>query len=301
MRRSAALVVPLVGLALAAFALAACDITIGASEYSVREEKTFAVSGQAQLSLSTFDGSIEVRGWDRNEVVVEVEKAGPDQQTVERIQVKAAQTGNAISIDVPKPSPIETTGLRRSPSASLVVSAPLKSSVVARSGDGSIEIRRLEGKVDLDTEDGSVQIEDISGSLIVRTGDGQVQGRKVNGQAEIHTGDGSVGLDGVLTGVTIETRDGSIEVTARPGSRADSDWDVTTGDGDVRLEMPRGFSADIDARTGDGRVRVDSITDAPTATRSEDDERVSVTGRLGGGGKALRVRTSSGSITVRLR
>jgi len=301
MGKSAALVVPLVGLAAAAVALAACDISIGASEYSVREEKTFAVSGQAQLSLSTFDGSIEVRGWDRNEVVVEVEKAGPDRQTVERIQVKAAQTGNAITIDVPKPSPVETTGLRRSPSASLVVSAPLKSSVVARSGDGSIEIRRLEGKLDLDTEDGSVQIEDISGSLIVRSGDGQVQGRKVNGQAEIHTGDGSVGLDGVLTGVTIETRDGSVEVTARPGSRADSEWDVTTGDGDVRLEMPRGFSADIDARTGDGRVRVDSITDAPTATQNEDDERVSVTGRLGGGGKALRVRTSSGSITVRLR
>ena len=300
MRKPAPLVARLVSLAAAALALAACDITIGASEYSVREEKTFVVSGQAQLSLSTFDGSIEVRGWDRNEVVVEVEKAGPDQQAVERIQVKAAQNGNAITIDVPKPSPLETTGLRRTPSANLVVSVPLKSSVVARSGDGSIEIRRLEGKLDLDTEDGSVQVEDISGSVIVRTGDGQVQGRKVTGQAEIHTGDGSVGLDGVLTGVSIETRDGSIDVKARPGSRADSDWDVTTGDGDVRLEVPKGFSADVDARTGDGRVRIDSITDAPTGTQSEDDERVSVTGRLGGGGRALRMRTSSGSITVRL-
>jgi hypothetical protein len=297
--RKSALVVQFAGFAAAALALAACDITIGASEYSVREEKKFTVSGQVQLALSTFDGSIEVRGWDRNEVVVEVEKAGPDQQTVDRIHVKAVQDGNRITIDVPKPSPLESAGMRRTPSASLVVSVPLKTSVVARSGDGSISIRRVNGSMDLDTQDGSVRVEEAAGALLARTGDGSVDVRKLEGQADVHTGDGSVGLDGVLTGVRVETRDGGVEVTARPGSRTESDWDVTTGDGSIRVEVPQGFGAEVDARTGDGRVRVDSLTDTADARKDERDERDSVAGTLGGGGKALRLRTSSGSITVK--
>jgi hypothetical protein len=299
MRKPALIVMQGAGVVAAALALSACDITIGASEFSVREEKKFTVSGPVRLAVSTFDGSIEIRGWDRGEVVVEVEKVGPDQATVDKIQVRASQDGNAITIDVPKPSPLQTTGLRRTPGANLVVSVPLQTAVVARSGDGSIDVRRVKGKLDLDTEDGGVRVEDVTGDLTVRTGDGSVYGRKVDGQAEIRTSDGTVGLDGVLTGVTIETRDGSVEVTARPGSRADREWDVTTGDGSVRLEVPKGFDAELDARTGDGRVRVDSITDTPGAPRKgDDDERDSVTGRLGAGGKALRIRTSSGSITV---
>jgi len=300
MRNPAPVAVQVAGFLAAALALTACDITIGTAQYSIREEKTFAVVGQAQLALSTFDGSIEIRGWDRNEVAIEVEKIGPDQNTVDRIQVNAVQNGNVITIDVPKPSPYETTGMRRTPSANLVVSVPAKTAVVARSGDGSIEARRVSGRLDLDTDDGSVRVEDCTGGLIVRTGDGHVYGRKVDGLVEIHTGDGTVGLDGVLTGVKIETRDGAVEVTARPGSRTDGEWDVTTGDGDVRVEVPKGFAADVDARTGDGRVRIDSITDAPDAKAADDDERESVTGKLGGGGKALRIRTSSGSITVAL-
>jgi len=84
-----------------------------------------------------------------------------------------------------------------------------------------------------------------------------------------------------------------------PGSRTDGEWNVTTGDGDVSLEVPEGFGADVDARTGDGRVRIDSITDTTDAGKNEGEERESVAGKLGGGGKALRIRTSSGSITVK--
>lgn len=300
MRKPAPVIMRVAGVVAAALALAACDITIGVSDYSVREEKRFAVTGATRLSLTTFDGRIEVRGWDRNEVVVEVEKRGPDQPTVDKIQVKATQDGNVITVDVPKPSPLATTGFRRAPSANLVVSVPLQTSIVARSGDGSMDVRRVNGAIDLNTEDGSVQVEEVSGSLIARTGDGSIHGRKVDGRAEIRTGDGSVRLDGVLTGLVVETRDGSVEVTARPGSRTDSAWDVTTGDGNVRLEAPKDFGAEVDARSSDGRVRVDTLTDTPDAKRDEDEGRDSVTGTLGAGGKTLRIRTGSGSITVKL-
>jgi hypothetical protein len=75
---------------------------------------------------------------------------------------------------------------------------------------------------------------------------------------------------------------------------------VTTGDGGIRVEVPKDFGAEVDARTGDGRVRVDTLTNQPGRDEGESEARESVTGRLGGGGKLLRLRTSSGSITVKL-
>ena len=337
MRNPAPVFVPFAGFVAAALALAACDITIGAAEYSVREEKSFTVNGEAQLALSTFDGSIEVRGWDRSEVVVAVEKVGSDQKTVDRIQVKAAQDGNTITVDVPKPSPLETTGMRRTPSANLVVSVPLRTAVVARSGDGSISVRRVAGRLDLDTDDGNVHVEELTGDFVIRTGDGAVDARRiegggrvntrdgniradgmftslsletgdgavdldgrVEGDTRIHTGDGNVRARGVFTSLTLETGDGAIEVAGRDGTAVASDWTVTTGDGNITLDLPAGVNADLDAQTSDGHVdagRLASQEDQPAGGEAR--ERRSVRAKLGAGGKALKIRSGSGSITIR--
>jgi DUF4097 and DUF4098 domain-containing protein YvlB len=233
-------------------------------------------------------------------VLVEVEKRGPDQATVDKIQVNASQNGNTITLEVSKPSPLTATSFQRSPSASLVVSVPLQTAITARSGDGSITIRRVNGKVDLDTDDGSVRVENVKGDLIVRTGDGSVRAREIDGRAKVNTGDGSIGIDGVFTGLQVETRDGSIEVTARAGSAIESEWSVTTGDGSIRMEVPEGFSADLDAQSADGRVRVDKLTDQdPAPAAREDDARGSARGKLGAGGKPLKLRSGSGSITIK--
>jgi DUF4097 and DUF4098 domain-containing protein YvlB len=234
-------------------------------------------------------------------VRIEVEKKGADQDTVDRIRVKASQSGNRITVDVAKPSPLTTSGFRRSPSASLVVSAPLQSTVTARSGDGSITVRRITGNVDIDTDDGSVRAEEVKGDLKIRTGDGSIRASDVEGTTRVTTGDGSVGVEGVLSGVEVETHDGSIDVKARKGSAiATPGWSMTTGDGSVRLELPEGFAADLDAQTGDGRVRVDKLTDKePVSADHEEGGRGMARGKLGAGGKPLRLRSGSGTITVK--
>jgi hypothetical protein len=66
--------------------------------------------------------------------------------------------------------------------------------------------------------------------------------------------------------------------------------------------VPEGFNADLDAQSADGRVRVDKLADqAPsTGEREERDrDRSSARGKLGAGGKPLKLRSGSGSITVK--
>ena len=83
----------------------------------------------------------------------------------------------------------------------------------------------------------------------------------------------------------------------------DDDWEISTGDGSVSLYLPAGFNADLDAHTGDGGIRNDLGHRATRAVGRPGDERDRRTlrGRLGEGGRRLRVQTGDGSITLKAR
>ena len=99
-----------------------------------------------------------------------------------------------------------------------------------------------------------------------------------------------------MTGVRVHTGDGSVTIRATAGSVTGADWDIVTGDGSVTLEVPDGFGAEIDAHTGDGGIHMRDVTlTNVTGTIQKNTLR----GQLGDGGKALRVRTGDGSITLR--
>ena len=277
---------------------AGCEVTFGADQYTAREEKRFTVTGTATLDFSTFDGSIEVRGWDRPDVVVTIEKRGRDKSQTDAITVNARQDGSAITIDIPRPAAmVDVGGLNwnASPSARIVATVPRTSNLVAKSGDGSIAVERLSGRAELRTGDGSVRVDGLTGDLMVRSGDGSVRARSVEGRADIQTEDGSVGLDGTLRAVRLETGDGSATLTARTGSRMEGDWEVTTGDGSIQVEVPSGFDAAVDAHTGGGRVQAGEVD----ASGGGAIEKRTVKGRIGAGGKVLRLRSGDGSIFLK--
>src|SRR5262249_22325403 len=101
---------PLKGLALptviaALLAAPGCVDIVGAdlNRYVERDEKHFAVTAKPDIALTTFDGSIEVRPWDKADVLVVVEKRGRDKNDVAAIEVKAEQRGDRIEVTVSEP------------------------------------------------------------------------------------------------------------------------------------------------------------------------------------------------------
>jgi hypothetical protein len=259
-----------------------CVDIVGAdlNRYVERDEKHFAVSGRPEVVLTTFDGSIEVRPWDKADVQVIVEKRGRDHDDVSEIEVKAEQQGNRVDVAV-KESRRDHKGFNlhfHNRSAKLIVSVPTASDISAKSGDGSIDIERVAGHVQL------------------RSGDGSIRGRMLGGDVEANTGDGSINLDGKLTGLRVRTGDGSVTIQADPGSSAATDWDIVTGDGSVTLAVPERFDAELDAHTGDGSIHMRDITLSNVTGKIS---KSTMRGRLGDGGHALRVRTGDGSITLK--
>lgn len=289
-------ILPGVALALGAMATSACTVTVDSQSQIVREEKRFAVSGRPDVRLTTFDGSIEIRSWDRQEVVIEVEKRGATKEAIDSLQIQSSQTGNVIELEVKRPhsEAFNGVGFHRTPTASLIVSLPRRSDVKARSGDGSIKLEAVAGRIELRTEDGSIRVSDASGELLFDTGDGSVSVDSAEGKLVAETDDGGVSVSGKLTSVRLRSGDGSIAFRALPGTTVVDDWEITTGDGSVSVYMPPDVAAELDASTGDGAISNDlQVTTSGEATRR------ALRGRLGSGGKLIRIRTGDGSIRLR--
>jgi DUF4097 and DUF4098 domain-containing protein YvlB len=279
---------------------AGCVVSVDSQAQIIREEKRFTVRATPDVRLTTFDGAIEVNGWDRREVVVDVEKRGATRQAVESIDVKATQNGDRIELDVRRPRDESFTGIgfHRTAHAKLIVSLPRHVNLTARTGDGAIRVDGINGRLELRTGDGSIRAVDISGELSLSTGDGSISVDRAEGRLAVDTGDGGVDVTGKLAAVKLHTGDGSIVYRAEAGTEMTDDWEISTGDGSVALYLPASFNADLDAHTGDGTIRNDLMVEADAGAAGTNNRRT-VRGRLGSGGRLLRVRTGDGTIRLR--
>jgi hypothetical protein len=266
--------------ALVCAATAGCvDISAGDARYTDTIDRRFAVSGQPSLTVSTFDGAINVNTWDRPEVVVRIEKRAFDKADADQIQVTAQQNGDAIEVRVQDPA--QTSGFGyvfNKRGARLLVTVPGRARIDATTGDGHVGVQAVEGELRLHTGDGSIRLEAIRGTV------------------DATSGDGSIEIDGGIDRLRAKSGDGSVRVRASSPFAGSSTWDISTGDGSVVVELPEATSAELDAATGNGRVRVQGL-----AFQGESDrrERRSARGRLGNGGGRITIRSGDGSITVR--
>ena len=259
---------------------AGCVINLDGDAALVREEKRYTVGPGADLTLETFDGSVKVQSWDRPEVLVAIEKRGPDREMAAAIEVTATQEGDRIEIRAREPKgrhDFVGIGNIQSASVSFVVSVPRAVKLTTQTGDGSINV------------------EEVNGTINLRSGDGSIRATRLAGDVTARTEDGSIHLEGTMAALRAETGDGSVVIEAGEGSVMKSDWDVSTGDGSIVFRVPGTFNADIDASSRDGSVRGELTGLEQQRT---DNGREALKGRLGSGGHLVTLRSGDGSIRV---
>jgi hypothetical protein len=292
-------------LLLAVTALAGCEVNLNSEGIVSRDTKTFTVTANPEIELGTFDGSIEIRSWDRNEVEVEIEKRAMEQSLVDAMEVTADQQGNKVVVNVAAPPRRDDfggvqIGVHFSPSARLRVVVPRNSSLTALSRDGSITIEEVSGKISVTTNDGSVRGSRLDGEVVVRSGDGAIRFDRASGKLDLETEDGSITVEAKPTALRARTNDGTIRLEIEPDTVMAEDWDVQTSDGAVVLTLPADFAAMLDAETRDGVVRVNhpSLREEQREGESRDERRRTLRATLGAGGKTLRIRSGDGSIRI---
>ncbi len=287
-------------LALAVAGSTACSINLNAEQYVNKEHKTFAVTGKADVELKTFDGSIEVTSWDKPEVSITIERRADTQAEAEALKVTAEQTGSRIVVEAVKPEGRDSqvqVGFHHGRSVRFVVNVPRTTDLNATSGDGSISVSGIDGRVEARSGDGSIATTDIKGDVGLDTGDGSISADNISGNLKINTGDGSVSVKGQPRGLVAHTGDGSVSVDVTSSSAAPvADWELTTGDGGIHVTLPANFNAQVDAHTGDGGIDANDFGLRPTG-----EDRNDLRGSIGSGGPTIRLRTGDGGITLSKR
>jgi DUF4097 and DUF4098 domain-containing protein YvlB len=256
------------------FALAlavAATLPARADEWS----KTYTLTGKPDLRVETSDANIRVDTWEQNTIEAKVTttryKIGEG-----GIRVEEHQSGDSVEISVRYPHHDFNISFGNHNRVDIDIHLPREGKVNLRTGDGKIEVAGFKGEMDLHSGDGSETLDGVDGKLRASTSDGHIR------------------ADGRFDEVDVKTGDGGVEVRAGAGSTLATGWRLETGDGNVTLEIPAGFAADVDLHTGDGHIDLEM----PVTTEGKIREN-EVRGKLNGGGNLMTIRTGDGSIHLR--
>jgi hypothetical protein len=247
----------------------AATVPASADEWS----KTYNLTGKPDLRVETSDANIRVTTWDQNTIEAKVittrYKIGEG-----GIHIEEHQNGDSVELEVRYPHRFfMDLGNHR---VDILIQMPREGRVNLRTGDGKIEISGLKGEMDLHSGDGPENLDGVDGKLYASTGDGNIR------------------AEGRFDELDLKTGDGNVEVRAGAGSSPAAGWRLETGDGNVTLQVPGNLAADLDLRTSDGHIDLDM----PVTTEGKIREN-EVHGKLNGGGSLLTIRTGDGSIHLR--
>jgi hypothetical protein len=275
-------------------------------------ERTFQVSGPADLEVLTRSGDITVRSgpagnvtvrgkihigdrWfsgDRQAAVSEIEKNPPIRQAGDSIHIDYLNVRD-ISIDYEITAPADTKVRTQSGSGDQTIEG-LHATLDLESGSGDMRLRDLDGEIHLHTGSGDVEAHEVSSSFTAETGSGDIRlDARGSGDVHVHTGSGNVELRGVNGGLQAETGSGDVTVAGvQTGT-----WEIRAHSGNVEIELPSNAAFDLDASTGSGEVVVGRPVTMIVQGRVRE-ARHSVNGKVAGGGPRLTIHTGSGDVRI---
>jgi DUF4097 and DUF4098 domain-containing protein YvlB len=243
-------------------------------------ERSLAVSGHVELSVSTGSGNIHISRGSGNQVhIFGRVKAGwgASEQRVREIAANppVEQTGNIIRI-----------GARHENYHNISIENAF---LEAASGSGDITADGVGENAKISTGSGNIHASGLHGGFTVGTGSGDIYAEQIGeGDVKAQTGSGNVELRNLRGGLHAGTGSGDIKVGGAPTAP----WRLETGSGNVEYWAGKA-ALTLDASTGSGSIH----TDQEMMTQGSSDHH-HVTGKLNGGGPTVRIETGSGDIRV---
>jgi len=280
---------------LAAGALALAIGGAGVTAAPVRADdwsKTYQVNGRADVHVSTDDGDVFVTGGDQKQIDVHVITQGYKIASSE-VRIEESQNGDQVTVSVKLPHLNWSLWGGRHKSIRVEVHVPRDLDLEVQTSDGSVTAQDLSGRIQFSTGDGNVTASAIRGQIRLHTGDGHIEGTNFDGALEADTGDGNLRISGRFDSLELKTGDGNIDGQVGSGSKVAKAWRIHSGDGHIDLRIPADLAADVDAKTGDGSITVNiPLTINGSLSHS------SVHGKLNGGGQTLSISSGDGSIRL---
>jgi hypothetical protein len=166
---------------------------------------------------------------------------------LDRESIHAEVHGDSAILTTPGGAAMSTT----------VIRAPHLALASISTTNGAVEVRGVDGPVDVDSGAGALTCDRVRGDCKLITGGGDIHVGEVGGQLRCGTGGGHITVKSVAGRATLQTIGGDIEATYAGGPLT-----AETGAGEVHIASAKGT---VDATTGGGQIVVDKASGIVTA------------------------------------
>ena len=229
--------------AVVAVALGGCALL--APPHRVTDETT-VTDDVRTIELLDSSGSVEVRG-----------DTGATETVVHRtVSYRGAERTIDETHEVSGDT-LELHGCGRNCSVAYEIDVAAGVDVEGSTSNGAIVLEHV-GEVDVQTSNGRIELDDVTGDVVVETSNGRIEGSDLQGG-----------------GVRASTSNGAIDLELGVAQ----DVEARTSNGATDVEVPAGGSYRVTTDTSNGRERIDVANDPD-------------------GEHTLELRTSNGAITV---
>lgn len=269
-------------------------------------DRTVKADANGEVEISNVSGTIDVRGWDRNEVQV----TGHLGDDVERLDVETSGGHTLVKVVLPR-------GRNNDGEAVLEIKVPRMSSVEvsAVSADvsskgvlGTQRLKSVSGEVTADISSPDSEVRSVSGDVTVR-GNGKVSTLRlssVSGNIDLLNAAGKLDLvtvsgdARVIMGETNEVRarttSGNFNLNAKLTNIGRIDTESVSGEITLRVSAPGSISTEIETFSGDingclAEGKVERVSKYGPGSR------LYIRG-VEGGGATVRAKTLSGDVEI---
>lgn len=284
--------------------LLAVGLLIATTAFAEDVNETMDAASDGIVLISNVAGSVDVRGWSRNQVEV----SGELGRRVEELIFERDGDEIVIKVKVPRNS---NGGI----SSDLEIKVPEGSSIRVNTVSADIDVADVHGEQELQSVSGDVSTEahDSDIELGSVSGDIEVEGDNQSIRSRLNTVSGDVDADSLAGEFNAESVSGDVSTINGSFSRAslntvngdvtyhavlldDGRLDIETINGDVDVDFEGDVSAKFDIETFNGAIRNCFGPDAVRTSKYAPGRELKFT--EGGGSGKVTIKTLNGSLRL---
>jgi DUF4097 and DUF4098 domain-containing protein YvlB len=272
--------------------------------HDLLKEVSIPSDGAKNVIINSFSGNVFITGNSSvSDVTMRVYGRSRD---VNDIVLETGRSASTIVVDCKKsesagPGTDEDYDLR------IVVDIPRKLDVSSKTGNGNLSVSNIEGKLRIYSGGGNLTMSDITSDIYAVTGGGNVSAENSGGLVNIISGGGNIDVINFSSMVIALTDGGNVTLkgsnapvnASTGGGNIVLDYSGTnygmvlnSGSGNIKVEVPQDFEADVNLFTESGRISGDLPVEKNKKLVRE---------AINGGGKKLYCLTETGNIILNLK
>jgi hypothetical protein len=274
-------------------------VPVQAQEPARTVSRTFDLAAEGTVAVDTYKGRIDVTGWARDRVSVEVRISGEKQEWVDATEVAFDASSDRLEVETTYDDVggggLEIFGVplfdsqKNRPRTEYTLKVPRRAALSVDTYSADTRVETVEGDLMFDAYSASLEAGALR-SLTANTYSGDLSAHRVEGRLTVDTYSGDVRVDTLAGSLAFDSYSGDADIG---GAALRDDSFIDTYSGDLTLTLEARVGAVVETS------RENLEAEMPLSLESIGDERVR--GTIGEGGPALRFDSYSGTLTLGLR